>query len=311
MPVAVLFPGQGAQYPGMLGDLPPGVGPEVLAEACDVLGAHAPDLDPAGDPASTERTQLSLLITEVAWYRAVTAEGLSADAVAGHSIGLWSAAVAAGSLAFGDAVGLVRLRARAMAACTPPRSGMVAVVGLREHAVERLCADVRARGGRVWLSTANTGQQFAVSGVDPDLDELGRAAARAGATRVRRLAVTVASHCPLMADARAAVERALDRVELRRPEIPVGGNVSGQTVFTAQALRRELALGVEVPVRWSQSVHILAERGVRTWWQTPPGHVLARLTGDILPGVHAVDTTGGSAAEAAERVVRESERGPA
>lgn len=300
--LAVLFPGQGEQVPGMLHDLPP-AGADVLATAADVLGADPLALDTPASLAGTGPTQLALLLAAVAWYREAVAAGLRPDYLAGHSIGLWGAAVAADALDLADAVRLVDLRGRAMAAAAPPGSGMLVSLGLPARAVEAEADAVRAAGGAVWASNVNAPTQVAVSGATDALDDVERRLAERGAQRVVRLRVAVPAHSPLMAPAARAVREALADVEVRRPRLPVAGNVTGQTLRTAERLRTELADGIDRPVRWETATAILAERGVGRWVQLPPGRSLSDLA-RALPGARAWSTAEVGLAETVARASR-------
>jgi malonate decarboxylase epsilon subunit len=283
---AVIFPGQGEQVPGMLHSLP-AAGIAVLDSARSVLPEDPLDLDSAGRLDDTRATQLCLLLAGTAWYRAAVDLGLKADYLAGHSIGLWAAAVAAGSLDLTDAVRLVDLRATAMRAASPPHSGMIVVQGLAEQAVENAAEQARDEGLEVWSSNVNSAAQIAASGTDPGLDRVAELVRAAGAQRVVRLNVLVPAHSGLMTPAAEAVREALEDTEIDRPGIPLAGNVTGQTLFTAAAVRRELWLGIDHPVRWHDATSILSERGVTRWLQVPPGHALARLAAS-LPGSRAL-----------------------
>ncbi|WP_327175645.1 acyltransferase domain-containing protein [Streptomyces sp. NBC_01335] len=282
---AVLFPGQGAQRPRMLHDLPP-EGRAVLDEASRVLGEDTDTLDTDQSLAGTRGTQLALLLAGTAWHRAARAAGMSADYLAGHSLGLWTAAVAADALDLADAVALVDLRARAMAASAPPSSGMLAAQGVGPAAVEALTAELRALGHQVWAANTNGCAQVTASGTDEALDLLTARLPALGARRVVRLPVAVPAHCPLMAPAAQQVADALSLVEIRRPRVPVAGNLTGQTLFDAGRLRTELSAGMTRGVRWSTAVQVLAERGVTRWIQAPPGRDLldfGRLPGQAVP----------------------------
>jgi len=277
MTTALLFPGQGEQHPGMLGGLPPG-SRALLATVSDVLGEDASRLDSVESLSGTRGAQLSLLIAGVAWSDAAREAGLGFSFTAGHSIGMWAAAVAADSIDFDTALRLVDIRARAMAEASPPGSGMLAIDGLTLATVESIAEALRSRGGRVWASNVNAPSQVVLSGVLDEPEELESRLADAGARRIARLAVAVPAHSPLMEPARATVRRALEDVVLRRPAVPIAGNSTGQTIFTAEQLRTELSESIPVGVRWGAATGILAERGVNVWVQVPPGRRLLDLT---------------------------------
>jgi malonate decarboxylase epsilon subunit len=301
-PAAVLFPGQGEQRPGMLHELPP-EGDAVLQAAADALGEDPLLLDAPDVLHGTRATQLALLVAGVSWYRAAVARGLAVGYLGGHSIGHWAAAVSAGALDLPDALRLVALRGEAMRAASPAGSGMIAVLGLREDAVERVAASARDAGLLAWSSNVNADGQVAVSGTEPGLDRVTELARAAGAQRVVRLAVEVPAHSPLMAPAAERLRRALDGIEVRRPSLPLVGNLTGQTLFTADALRRELWSGIERPVRWRDGTRVLAERGVTRWLQVPPGRSLAQLA-SALPDARALAVDDVGLDEAVARLAR-------
>lgn len=277
MSVAFLFPGQGEQHPGILHHQLPAGSDDLLEAASDVLGLDVTTLDAADALTRTWATQLALLITGTAWARAAMNAGLQPDFVAGHSVGSWTAAVAADAIDFADAVRLVDVRARSMALSAPAESGMIAIDGLPVQVVENAAAALRRDGRQVWASNVNSPLQCTASGVRADLDALEDELRASGARRVTPLAVSVPAHTPLMQEAEEAVGRALDGVEIRRPRIPIAGNVTGQTLFTAERLRTDLSASITRGVRWDTATAILAERGVDIWVQVPPGHSLLAL----------------------------------
>lgn len=272
---AVLFPGQGEQRPGMLHQLPPDAD-DLLHQATRTLGTDPLTLDSASALTETTAAQLALLIAGTAWYRTAQRRGLHADHLAGHSVGLWTAAVAAHALDFADALLLVRLRGIAMRAASPPGAGMVAIDGPGLAVVDAAATALRVTGHQIWASNANSTNQTTASGTERGLRVLTRELQAAGA-RVRRLAVPVAAHSPLMATAAEELRTALRSVRLRTPATPIAGTVTGQTIFTADRLRRELADNVEHGVRWDMVTAILTERGVDQWVQIPPGRSLVGL----------------------------------
>jgi malonate decarboxylase epsilon subunit len=272
---AVLFPGQGEQHPGMLHQLPADAG-DLLRQADRTLGIHPLTLDGASALTETTAAQLALLIAGTAWYRAAERRGLHADHLAGHSIGLWTAAVAARALDFADALLLVHLRGITMRAASPPGAGMLVIDGPGLAVVDAAATALRAAGQFVWASNANSPNQTTASGTEQGLRMLTSELEAVGA-RVRRLAVTVPAHSPLMAPAAARLRTAMRSVRLRTPAVPIAGTVTGQTIFTADRLRRELADSVEHGVRWDMATAILAERGVDRWVQIPPGRSLVDL----------------------------------
>ena len=276
MSVALVFPGQGAPTPGMLHELPAG-SEDLLAVASDVLGEPAVELDSAAKLQSTRAVQLALLLTGVAWARAACSAGLEVAFVAGHSVGLWAAAVTADAIDLRDAVRAVDVRGTAMAAASPAGAGMLAVEGLPVGAVAAVLRRARAAEAQVWLTNVNSETQTTVSGLSDGLAAATAMLNEAGARGVERLQVSVAAHSPLMLAAGEAVGAVLLDVRIRPPRVPVAGNVDGRTLFTADDLRRDLVDSISCGVQWARATAVLAERGVDVWVQIPPRDELLRL----------------------------------
>jgi [acyl-carrier-protein] S-malonyltransferase len=288
MKYAMLFPGQGSQAVGMLGALAaayPVVG-ETLAEAGDALGWDLAKLvreGPAEQLNRTERTQPALLAAGVAVWRAwQTHRPAAPTALAGHSLGEYTALVAAGSVAFADALKLVELRGQLMQGAVPEgQGGMVAVVGLDDAGVEKLCASYT--GGLVLEPVNyNAPGQVVVAGQTDALTWLEQNAKGAGARMVVRLPVSVPSHCSLMKSAALQLSGRLTQVAFDSPAIPVLHNLDAaphpQPVAVRSALREQLYK----PVRWAQTIQALAGQGITLYLECGPGKVLAGLNKRIL-----------------------------
>jgi malonate decarboxylase epsilon subunit len=293
MSVAFLFPGQGSQRPRMLHDLAdhPAAG-ETIARATEVLDRDVLTLDSSEALASTVAVQLALLITGTATARVLNEEGGRADFVAGHSVGAFTAAVAAGVLTFPDALRLVDLRARAMQEAYPEGYGMGVVVGLDERTVSRLAAEAGTPEAPVHAANVNAPLQISVSGEDTALEEVLTLARKRGARRTQRLAVPTPSHTPLMAPVAAELERALGDVALNTPAVPYLSNIGGRALRDPKEIRDDLARSVEHPVRWHDATTLLFELGVRLFVELPPGDVLTRLAADAFPEARCVAVDG-------------------
>ncbi|WP_297908512.1 malonate decarboxylase subunit epsilon [Thiomonas sp.] len=282
MQLAYLFPGQGAQSEGYLRRLPehPRVR-ETLQEAAEVLGDEVGSYDREPALHSTVGVQLGLLVAGVAQARALAAEGVLPDAVAGLSVGAFGAAVACGSLEFPDALRLVRLRARCMQDDFPRGYGMLAVSGLRQVPLEGLLEQVNSGledpRARVYLANLNGDAQFVLAGADARLDEIGRAARAAGARQVERLEVPVPSHCPLLAHCGEQLGEALRALRLRDARLPYMANTTARALRAADDIARDLAEGVMRPVRWYDANRLLLELGVQCVIEMPPGQALGRM----------------------------------
>lgn len=314
MQLAFLFPGQGAQSAGYLHRLPehPAVR-DTLLEAAQVL--HEPWDDFDREPAlhSTVEVQLGLLVAGVAQARALAAEGVLPDAVAGLSVGAFGAAVACGSLDFADALRLVRLRARTMRDDFPAGYGMLAVAGLRQGPLQALLDDVNAGNDdprqRAYLANLNADAQFVVSGADAALRRLQDLAHKAGARQVERLDVAVPSHCPLLEHCGDELARALRAVRLRDAEVPYLANTTARALRAAADIARDLAQGVMRPVRWHDAGSLLLELGVRCVIEMPPGQTLGRLARQLSSGVEVLGSEDSSLRSLVVRARRARSRG--
>jgi len=287
MHVALLFPGQGTHTPGFLGRLPrhPAV-QATLSEASSVLGEEAARLDSAEALESTAAVQLTTVIAGVALARALAAEGLEADAVAGLSVGAFAAAVASGALTFADALALVRLRGEAMAQAVPRGHGMTAILGLSERDARAMIARVSARAP-LYLASVNGPSEVVVSGPDAAL-ELAAAEAHAAGAAARRLRLTIPSHCPLMEGVSGRLRTAMQGVTLRPPRAAYVSNTRARIAREAPEVAEDLIENVSHTVRWHDSVTLLFELGCRFFVETPPGAVLSNLVKDSFPEARAL-----------------------
>jgi len=289
--LAFVFPGQGSQKVGM-GAAWAAAFPaarETFAEADEVLGFALSRLSwegPAEELQLTANTQPALLAASVAIHRAVAGEGLSPAVVAGHSLGEYSALVAAGALGFADALRLVRRRGEAMQQAVPPGEGaMAAILGLDPAAVERIAADAAAGGdGEVCaVANYNAPEQTVVAGHAAAVERAIALATERGAKRAIALPVSAPFHCPLMAPAERVMAELLAATDLRDPAVPVVVNVDARRVTTAAAARRALVRQVTSPVRWVESVLEMAAGGTHTFVEVGPGKVLTGLVRRIVP----------------------------
>lgn len=293
IPFAFVFPGQGSQSVGMLdawGDLP--VVRQTLQEASEVLGQDMAQLIREGPKAQldlTTNTQPVMLTAGVACYRAWLAEtGLKPAVVAGHSLGEYSALVAAEALTFAQALPLVRFRAQAMQDAVPVGAGaMAAILGLDAQSVRDGCAEAAAASGEVVdAANFNDPKQTVIAGSKAGVDKACELLKAKGAKRALLLPVSAPFHSSLM---RPAADRLLPRlaqVDWRSPSIPVVNNIDVQSptdpVDISDALFRQ-AFG---PVRWVETVQALRARGLRHIFECGPGKVLAgiakRVDADVV-----------------------------
>ncbi len=292
MKLAFVFPGQGSQAIGMMDGFAghPAVR-ETFAEASEVLGDDLWALvenGPAEALALTTNTQPVMLTAGVAVLRAWQgAGGPAPDIVAGHSLGEYTALVAAGALSFRDAVPLVRFRARAMQEAVPAGVGaMAAIMGADDAAVAAACAEA-AQGQVVEPVNFNAPGQVVIAGHREAVERAIAAAKTHGAKRGVLLPVSAPFHSSLLRPAAERLAARLAEVPFSAPEIPVLHNVDVAEHREPEAIRRALAQQAASPVRWTATVQAMAERGVTQVVECGPGKVLAGLTRRIVEGVNA------------------------
>ena len=286
--IAFVFPGQGSQYVGM-GRLLYSVSPaakRVFDQADEVLGFSLTKLcfeGPQAELDDTYNAQPAILTVSIACLEALrerlTPMGISVSPtlVAGHSLGEFTALVAAGSLRFDEALLLVRERGRLMKETSQVRpGGMAAVIGLDETQLQAVVIEAQAHGV-VTMANANSPGQTVLSGeVDALLHAMELAKAR-GAKLVQRLAVSIASHSPLMQHAAMHFAELVARVNIQPPLVPLIANISAQMLHSVDELRTEVTGQLTLPVQWTSSVHTMVEHGVETFIELGPKQVLTGL----------------------------------
>jgi [acyl-carrier-protein] S-malonyltransferase len=281
--IAFQFPGQGSQTVGMGADLADGhpEARELFDEADDILGFELSRLcweGPEDKLRATENAQPALLTHGVAAARVLVSLGVAPAAAAGHSLGEFTAHVAAGSLDFADALRLVRVRGEAMAAAGRERPGtMAAIIGLDETRVEGLCEEAREQGEVLVAANYNSPGQIVISGSVDAVRRVVSGAKEHGARMAIELQVSGAFHSPLMAPAVEALREALDAIQVRPASIPVVANVNARPVSDPAAIRERLVEQVSGAVRWTECVLALRDMGVRKLVEPGPGHVLTGL----------------------------------
>lgn len=263
----LVFPGQGAQRPGMLQALPA----DVLEQASDALGEDVRQLDTAQALESTRAVQLCLLIVGVAHARQLRH---TPDYVAGLSIGAYPAAVIAGALAFDDAIKLVSLRGELMQSAYPQGYGMTAIIGPPSATVETLLAEIHSPQTPVYLANINADNQTVIAGSN---EAMQRVAERIKGNGIaKRLAVSVPSHCALLEQAAHALAQAF--VPLKAPRITYLSSTRARPIHNPEHLRDDLAFNMCRVVDWRGTVQSAYERGVRLQIELPPGGVLTGLS---------------------------------
>ena len=281
--LAFVFPGQGSQSLGMLGDFT-GQYPivrDTFAEASEGAGVDLWELSQDGPEEMlnrTEYTQPALLAAGVAVWRAWEQQGGPRPALlAGHSLGEYSALVAAGALSLKDGARLVRLRGQLMQDAAPPGTGaMAAVLGADDALVEDVCRDVSGNDVVV-PANYNSPGQIVIGGHAAAVDRALAALGERGVRKAVKLAVSVPSHTPLMREAANRLAEAMGGVEWRAPSIPIVQNVDAEVHDSVQAIRDALVRQLYLPVRWTGCVQALAARGATRIAECGPGKVLAGL----------------------------------
>jgi malonyl CoA-acyl carrier protein transacylase len=216
------------------------------------------------------------------WRESYGLENVSVTA--GHSLGEIASLAAAGSIPWETALLLVKERGRVMAESAGAHVGMIAIVGLREPAIERIRQEA-AQHGNLWIANRNADVQFVLSGEMPAVHEVKRLAVAAGARRALILTIPLAAHTPLMEAAAAAFRKAVDRLALKPPSIPILANASGEALRTAAALQDELRQQMLRQVDWARTMVSMRAMKVRTVVELGPGRVLAGLAAKHIPGV--------------------------
>ncbi len=289
--LAFLFPGQSSQYPGMgkeLADRYPAAR-SVFDEADKALGFSVSGLCFTGseeDLKLTANTQPAILSVSVAAYRVLAEKGVQPDFVAGHSLGEYSALVAAGGLDFADAVRLVRHRGEYMQSAVPEGVGaMAAILGLAPAQVAELCRK-GADGQVVAPANLNSPEQTVISGNAEAVKRVVELASAGGAKRAVMLQVSAPFHSALMLPAAQRLEADMKTIAFHTLRIPLVTNTDVEIITSGEEARESLIRQVTLPVRWEESVRELIEQGVNTFVEVGPGRVLAGLLRQIDRSVH-------------------------
>jgi len=290
-PIALLFPGQGVQKPGMGKGLYDRYASarRVFERAEEVLEMPVRRLCFEGPVEDLNRTEvIQPCVMTVCWASyEVWRESYGLENVsvtAGHSLGEIASLAAAGAIPWETALLLVKERGRVMAEAAGEHVGMIAIVGLEEAEVERIRVKASALG-RLWMANRNADVQFVLSGEMPAVQEAERLAIAAEARRALILTIPLAAHTPLMETAATAFRKAVDRLAISAPSIPVLANASGEALRTVAALQDELRLQMLRQVDWARTMVSMKAMNVRTVVELGPGRVLASLAAKHIPGV--------------------------
>ncbi|MWV12403.1 ACP S-malonyltransferase [Pseudomonas sp. R-28-1W-6] len=290
--LAFVFPGQGSQSLGMLAEIgaqQPLIR-ETFAEAAEALGYDLWALIQQGPEErlnETDKTQPAILAASIALWRLWLAEGGARPAfVAGHSLGEYSALVAAGSIGFAEALKLVELRGQLMQQAVPAgQGGMAAILGLEDADVLAACAEA-AQGEVVSAVNFNAPGQVVIAGGAAAVERAIEACKARGAKRAMPLPVSVPSHCALMRPAAEKFAAAVAALAWQAPQIALVQNVSAAVPADLETLKRDLLAQLYSPVRWVETVVLLAERGVTDLVECGPGKVLAGLNKRCVKGIN-------------------------
>lgn len=291
MNTALLFPGQGSQRVGMGRDLAHAheIARRTYEEADDVLGFSLSKLcfeGPEDELTLTKHTQPAILTTSIAVFRVLQDKGLRFDVVAGHSLGEWTALVAAGAIQLRDAVKLTHLRGTYMQEAVPVGQGaMAALIGLDLAATRAVCERASQPGEAVEPANLNGGGQIVISGHVAAVERAMADAKTAGAKLAKKLPVSAPFHCSLMRPAADKLAAQLAGVTVAAPSVPVVANVTAEPTSDATRIKDLLIQQVTAPVRWEESVQTIAKLGVVRAYELGSGAVLKGLVKKIAPTI--------------------------
>lgn len=290
MNIAFVFPGQGSQYVGMGKEIYNNfeIAQKVFKEASDVLGYDVSSLSfhgPEEELNKTFRTQPCILTVSIAIYEVLLLEDIKPVVVAGHSLGEYSALVAAGAIKFSDAVRLTEKRGQLMQDAVPEGKGlMAAIIGLERKQLEEICLSVKS--GYVSPANYNCPGQIVIAGEKNAVEDAVKLSKDAGAKRAVFLPVSAPSHCRLMEGASKALSKLIKEIEFREPKILVVNNADAVFLNNIEDIKLSLARQLVSPLLWEDSINVIAHRGIDTFIEVGPKNVLSGLIKRILPNVN-------------------------
>ncbi len=287
MKLCFVFPGQGSQYVGMGKEFCENFDEArgIFREASEALGYDVSRLcfdGPEAELNKTFRTQPCILTASIAIQRVLSSRGKVPSVVAGHSLGEYSALVAAGVLSFRDTVMLTEKRGRFMQEAVPEGRGlMAAILGLNRDKVDEICLSLQT--GYAAPANYNSPGQIVIAGEKEAVEEAIKKAKEAGAKRAIPLSVSVPSHCTLMSGASEKLRELLDGIQFRSPKVPVVNNAGAMFLTTVESIKTSLVSQLNSPLLWEDSIRAIVDSGVRTFVEVGPGKVLSGLIKRIEP----------------------------
>ncbi len=286
--IAFLFPGQGAQYPGMGRDFYNRY-PEaraVFEQAADILGPNLIDAIFSGSEEQLQQTrfaQPAILTVSTAIYRVLSSLGFKASGFAGLSLGEYGALVAAESLSFESALPLVQKRGIYMQEAVPLDQGkMAAIMGLDHSNVENICREAQSEGV-VSPANYNCPGQIVISGQKEAVDRAIKLASKGGAKRITELKVSAPFHCALLNPVEEKMAAELEKVTIKKVSVPVISNVTAEFTLEPEQIKQNLIIQVSNPILWEQSIRRLISAGITSFIGLGPGTSLSRLMKRIAP----------------------------
>lgn len=278
MTTAYIFPGQGSQFPGMAKELYP-AHKELFEKANDILGFRITDIMFGEDADALKATKVTQPAIFIHSTILALAQENKPDMVAGHSLGEFSALVAAGTMSFEDGLKLVSVRAQAMQKCCEAVPGtMAAIINLPDSVIEEVCAGIPG----VVPANYNSPGQVVISGEEEAIDKACEQLKAAGAKRALKLAVSGAFHSPLMGPAREELAAAIEATPFNKPFCPIYQNVSALPSTDPEVIKANLLKQLTSPVRWTQTIQNMAADGATDFVEVGPGTVLQGLLKRIL-----------------------------
>lgn len=289
MNVMFTFPGQGTQVPQMLHQLPPtDLTKNTLDQASEALGEECLNLDSVESLKSTRSVQICLLIYGVIYAKHLMAAGVIPDMVSGLSIGAFPAAVISGVVDFPDAIKIVSLRGELMQQAYPKGYGMAAIIGLDPWTVDNLVTQVNSDNYPVYLSNINAERQVVIAGSEEALLKVMSLAQSHQANKVKKLTISVPSHCALLNKPAQQLAEAMRQFRYHAPTITYMSSNSARIVAQSNKIENDLAYNMARSVHWSDTVLAAFERGCRLIVEMPPGNTLTKLARTVITEGEAI-----------------------